>query len=110
MGEFTLLPEVAAVVAGIWSAELTWKNEPSEPLWVKTRNEFGFVPAARKLWAVQLSEAADVPFQYDPFHDSVLDPKLLPDVAVPGLRAVIDGSLPSGRYRAQEISAAEVRS
>ena len=78
-----MLPEVAAVVAGICNGEFTWKNEPGDPLWLKIRNEFGFVPAARKPCAVQLSDAADVPFQYDPFHDSATDPKLLPEVAVP---------------------------
>src|SRR5438105_3561770 len=46
----------------------------------------------------------------DAFPGEDISDRPLPDVAVPGLRAVIDGSLPSGRYRAQEISAAEVRS
>jgi NAD(P)-dependent dehydrogenase (short-subunit alcohol dehydrogenase family) len=32
----------------------------------------------------------------------------LPDVAVPGLRRLMDGDLPSGRYRAQEVARSEV--
>ena len=58
-------------------------TDPGEPLWLKIKKEFGLVPAARKLCAVQLSEAGALPFQYEPPQDSKGEPKLLIEVAIP---------------------------
>ena len=38
------------------------------------------------------------------FPDEDISDRPLPEVAVPGLLALLEGELPSGRYRAQELS------
>jgi hypothetical protein len=40
----------------------------------------------------------------DAFPGEDISDRPLPDVAVPGLLALIEGDLPSGRYRAQELA------
>ncbi len=42
----------------------------------------------------------------DAFPGEDISDRPLPDVAVPGLLALIEGDLPSGRYRAQEVASA----
>ena len=46
----------------------------------------------------------------DVFPGEDISDRPLPEVAVPGFRAVIEGRLPSGRYRAQELAPAEAAS
>ncbi|MCU1462151.1 MAG: short-chain dehydrogenase/reductase [Acidimicrobiales bacterium] len=46
----------------------------------------------------------------DAFPGEDISDRPLPDVAVPGLRRLIDGDEPSGRYRAQELVSEVVRS